>query len=74
MPALSEAEVTPRPASCATAREPATSTAAQPANSVPAALKNQFIAEIDRLQDGFKFVETVGALAEDVQQQVDFAR
>ncbi len=38
-----------------------------------AALESHFVAQIHRLHDGFEFVKAVGAFAEDVQQQVDFA-
>jgi hypothetical protein len=38
-----------------------------------ATFERQPVAKIDRLHDGFEFVKTVGAPAEDVQQQVDFA-
>jgi hypothetical protein len=39
----------------------------------PPRSKLKLVAKIDRLHDGFKFVEAVGAFAEDVQQQVDLA-
>src|SRR6202040_1547167 len=46
---------------------------AQKFDAAVVAFKRQFVAKIDRLHDGFEFVEAVGALAENVQQQVDFA-
>jgi hypothetical protein len=43
-------------------------------DSVSAALKMDFVKQIHRLHDGFQLVETIGAFAEDVQEQVDLAR
>ena len=37
------------------------------------ALKGHLVAEVDRLHDGLQFVKTVGAFAEDVQDEVDLA-
>src|SRR4051794_9818503 len=36
-------------------------------------LKGEIVAQIDRLHHRFEFVKTIGALAENVQQQIDFA-
>jgi hypothetical protein len=47
--------------------------AARKLNSISTTLKSQFVAEIDRLKNGFEFVKAISAFAEDVQQQVDFA-
>ena len=39
-----------------------------------AALEGEGIVEVNRMQDGFQLVETVGALAQDVEEEVDLAR
>jgi hypothetical protein len=40
----------------------------------PAATREtEAVAQADRVQHGLEFVKSVGAFAEDVQQQVDFA-
>ena len=36
-------------------------------------LERQLVAQPDRVHDGFEFVKTVGAAAEDVEEEVDFA-
>jgi hypothetical protein len=49
------------------------SIAAGKLETVAGAIKNQVIAIINRLKNGFQFVKPVGTFAEDVQEQVDFA-
>ena len=42
-------------------------------NPLAAMVKRQPVENIDGVHDGFEFVKTIGAFAQDVQEQVDFA-
>ena len=42
-------------------------------NPLAAPLKDQPITEMNRLQNGFQFMEAVGPLSQDVEQKIDFA-
>jgi hypothetical protein len=43
-------------------------------DAVRVALESQPVTDIDRMQDGFQFMKTIGASSEDVQEQINFAR